>query len=81
MPVLSDAKLLIEHNSTDEDTGFQGFADGDPWNELTISGPGNVEIVTVTPAGGLFNFGLTELFFETSEPACSACTCQPPRRG
>ena len=24
--------------------------------------------MTVTPAGGLFNFGLTELFFETSEP-------------
>ncbi len=68
-PRLTQAKLLIEHNSTDEDTGFQGFADGDPWNELTISGPGSVEIVKVTPAGGLFNFGLTELFFETSEPA------------
>jgi hypothetical protein len=67
-PRLTQAKLLIEHNSTDEDTGFQGFADGDPWNELTISGPGNVDIVRVTPAGGLFNFGLTELFFETDEP-------------
>jgi hypothetical protein len=67
-PSLTQAKLLIEHNSTDEDTGFQGFADGDPWNELTISGPGSVEIVRVTPAGGLFDFGLTELFFETSEP-------------
>ncbi len=67
-PRLTQAKLLIEHNATDEDTGFQGFADGDPWNELTISGPGSVEIVRVTPAGGLFNFGLTELFFETSEP-------------
>jgi len=67
-PRLTQAKLLIEHNATDEDTGFQGFADGDPWNELTITGPGGVAIVTVTPAGGLFNFGLTELFFETSEP-------------
>jgi len=62
-PVLSKAKLLVEHSATGEDTGFQGFADGDPWNELTISGPGGVEIVKVTPAGGLFNFGLTELFF------------------
>ncbi len=67
-PVLSQSKLLIEHNATDEDTGFQGFADGDPWNELTITGPGDVDIVTVTAAGGLFDFGLTELFFETSEP-------------
>ena len=68
LPGLSDAILLIEHNSTDEDTGFQGFADGDPWNELTIADPDGVGIVTVTPGGGLLDFGLTELFFETSEP-------------
>ena len=67
-PRLTQAKILIEHNSAGEDTGFQGFGDGDPWNELTISGPGDVTVVRVTPAGGLFNFGLTELFFETSEP-------------
>ncbi len=67
-PSLSAAKLLIEHNATDEDTGFQGFGDGDPYNELTITGPGDVLIVTVTALGGLFDFGLTELFFETSEP-------------
>jgi hypothetical protein len=67
-PVLTQAKLLIEHNATDADTGFQGFADGDPWNELTITGPGGVEVIKATPAGGLFDFGLTELFFETSEP-------------
>ncbi len=67
-PRLSQAKLLIEHNSTDEDTGFQGFGDGDPWNELTFTGPDDILIVRVAPAGGLFNFGLTELFFETSEP-------------
>ena len=68
-PRLTAAKLLIEHNATDEDTGFQGFADGDPWNQLTIAGPDNEPIVTVNPDGGLLNFGLTELFFETSEPA------------
>ncbi|MGH8455320.1 MAG: hypothetical protein ACRESW_12260, partial [Nevskiales bacterium] len=68
-PRLKVAKLLIEHNATDEDTGFQGFADGDPWNELTITGPGSVEILRAVPEGGLFDFGLTELFFETSEPA------------
>ena len=67
-PRLKVAKLLIEHNATAQDTGFQGFVDGDPWNELTISGPGSVEVVRATPAGGLFNFGLTELFFETTEP-------------
>lgn len=65
---LKVAKLLIEHNATDEDTGFQGFVDGDPWNELVISGPGGDQILTVFAEGGLLDFGLTELFFETSEP-------------
>jgi hypothetical protein len=67
-PTLKAAKLLIEHNATDEDTGFQGFADGDPWNQLTITGPDSQSILSVNPAGGLYDFGLTELFFETSEP-------------
>lgn len=66
-PMLKAAKLLIEHNATDEDTGFQAFADGDPWDQLEIVGPGG-EIVLVSAAGGLLEFGLTELFFETSEP-------------
>lgn len=67
-PRMTQAKVLIEHNATDADTGFQGFADGDPWNELTVTGPGGVEVAKVVPAGGLFDFGLTELFFETNEP-------------
>lgn len=67
-PVMKDAKLLIEHNATDEDTGFQGFADGDPWNELVIRDPDGEQILIVYPESGLFDFGLTELFFETSEP-------------
>jgi hypothetical protein len=67
-PVMEEAKLLIEHNATDEDTGFQGFADGDPWNELSVTGPAGEEIVTVSTAGSLLDFGVTELFFETSEP-------------
>jgi len=62
-------KLLIEHNATDEYTGFQGFTDGQLWYELTISGPYGQEAVKVTPEGGLGALGLTGLFFKTSEPA------------
>jgi hypothetical protein len=62
---LTKAKLLIEHNATDEDTGFQGFADGDGWRRLTI---GSEPLVVVRPTGTLENLGLTEFFFETSEP-------------
>ncbi len=66
--ILEVAKILIEHNATDEDTGFQGFADGEPWNELTIANPDDATVVTVNAEGGLLDFGLTELFYETSEP-------------
>ena len=55
-PAMKAAKLLIENNATDEDSGFQGFADGDPWNELVINGPGGEQILTVYPEGGLFDF-------------------------
>lgn len=65
---LKAAKILIEHNATDEDTGFQGFADGEPWDELTITTPGDADVVEVMSGGGFLNFGLTELFFETNEP-------------
>ena len=36
---LKEAKLIIEHNATDRDTGFQGFIDGEGWKELTVVGP------------------------------------------
>ena len=66
-PIMEAGKLLIEHNATDEDTGFQAFADGDAWDELVISGPAG-PIMRARPDGSLSGFGLTEFFFETSEP-------------
>jgi hypothetical protein len=54
------AKLLIEHNATEERTGFQGFTGGQLWYELTISGPNGQRVITVTPEGGLGSLGLTE---------------------
>ncbi len=65
---LKDAKLNIEHNATDGDTGFQGFIDSEGWQELVFTGPqGN--LLTLTAQGELGKLGLTELFFETVEPA------------
>jgi hypothetical protein len=63
------AKLLIEHNATDLDTGFQGFVDGEPWKELRILGPDGQEVLHISAKGKLRELGLTELFFETEEPA------------
>ena len=36
---LKDAKLNIEHNATDKDTGFQGFIDSEGWQRLDVAGP------------------------------------------
>lgn len=64
---LKEAKLIIEHNATDEDTGFQGFIDSEGWRSITATGPdGNV--LHFRGLGELGQLGLTELFFETVEP-------------
>ena len=64
---LKDAKLNIEHNATDKDTGFQGFIDSEGWRRLDVRGPAG-KVLTIKGRGTLGNLGLTELFFETVEP-------------
>ncbi len=66
---LKDAKLNIEHNATDNDTGFQGFVDSEGWEKLVFTGPDGAVVLTISGRGKLGNLGLTELFFETVEPA------------
>ena len=64
---LKDAKLNIEHNATDEDTGFQGFVDSEGWRRLEVRGPGG-PVLAFEARGTLAKLGLTELFFESVEP-------------
>jgi hypothetical protein len=64
---LKDAKLNIEHNATDKDTGFQGFIDSEGWRRLDVRGP-NGRVLRFEGRGALARLGLTELFFETVEP-------------
>jgi hypothetical protein len=64
---LKEAKLNIEHNFTDRDTGFQGAIDSEGWKDITVTGPGGV-ILKFEAAGKLRGLGLTELFFESVEP-------------
>ena len=65
---LKEAKLNIEHNATDHDTGFQGAIDGDGWKRLDVTGPDGDVVLTFRGRGELADLGLTELFFETVEP-------------
>lgn len=64
---LKEAKLNIEHNATDHDTGFQGFVDSEGWDWLEVTGPRGV-VLRFEGRGALGELGLTELFFETVEP-------------
>jgi hypothetical protein len=64
---LKEAKLIIEHNATAEDTGFQGFIDSEGWDLLELAGPNGV-VLRLEGEGALGELGLTELFFETVEP-------------
>ena len=64
---LKEAKLNIEHNATDRDTGFQGFVDSEGWRRLEARGPDG-RVLRFQGLGSLGELGLTELFFETVEP-------------
>ena len=65
---LKEAKLNIEHNARDEDTGFQGALDSEGWKTITVTGPDG-KVLNFTGQEKLGQLGLTELFFETVEPA------------
>jgi hypothetical protein len=65
---LKEAKLNIEHNATDNDTGFQGAIDSEGWQSLVVTGPEG-DVLKLEGVGSLGQLGVTELFFETVEPA------------
>ena len=64
---LKEAKLNIEHNATDKDTGFQGAIDSEGWRQLDVRGPSG-QVLSFEARGSLAKLGLTELFFESVEP-------------
>lgn len=65
---LKEAKLIIEHNAKDRDTGFQGFIDSEGWEKITVTDPNGNKVLEFRGEGKLGQLGLTELFFESVEP-------------
>ena len=63
-----DARLKIEFNATDGDAGLQIFVDAEPWRNVTITNPQGREVARFKAEDVIRNFGLTELFSESSEP-------------
>lgn len=66
---LDTALMRIEINATDGDAGIQLEVDGEPWKELSVFGPSGKRMFNVRNRGILHDWGLTELFFESSEPS------------
>ena len=64
----SDARLKVEINATDGDAGLQIFLDGEAWNEVELLDPEGNALLDVDVTGRAENYGLTELFSESSEP-------------
>lgn len=66
---LSKARMIIEYNATAEDVGVQVLLDGEPWKNMAIFSPDGRRLLQITNTGSLKTQGLTELFFESSEPS------------
>ena len=69
----SRAKMFIEFNSSANegvgDVGVQVLLDGEPWQSLKIESRHGRTILDITASKSLKKQGLTELFFESSEPS------------
>ena len=68
---LAAATMIVEVDATAGDAGVQFFLDGEPWDSMTISGPGRNgrTLLEIDAKGRLKGWGLTELFAESNEPA------------
>ena len=65
----SRTKIIIEFNASAEDVGIQVLLDGEPWKKLQVLDPRNRRILDVAGTKSLADQGLTEFFFESSEPS------------
>ena len=65
---LSDARLKIELNGTDDDVGIQVFIDADPWEWMDIYDTHGRLLFRADTKGRFAKQGGTELFMESGEP-------------
>jgi len=64
----TDARLKVEINATDGDAGLQIFLDGEAWKAVQLFRPDGEMVLDVDVTGPVEDYGLTELFSESSEP-------------
>ena len=64
-----EVEIFIEINATDGDAGLQALLDAEGWKFVTIYGPDWRRVLSVRANSGLRRQGVTEIFFESSEPS------------
>ncbi len=62
------AKLYIEHNATDADTGVHGLFGGEAWTDLCLLAPDGTQILAVDPLEQFDDLAIADFFFESREP-------------
>jgi len=70
-PKFEQARIFIEYNSTDNDLGFHVFLDAEDWKSVRIVNPVGTTVFEATGKGPYARpqLGLSEMFFEGSEPS------------
>ena len=63
-----EARLYIEHNATDQDTGVHGMFDQEGLTEACLKKPDGTPILLVDPKTQLNKLGINQFFFESREP-------------
>ena len=63
-----EARVYIEHNATDEDTGFHGMFDQEGLTKGCLTTPDGRELLLPTTSGPMADLGINQFFFESREP-------------
>lgn len=66
---ISEARLYVEYNSTDEDLGVHGYLGADGWSELCVYNPSGELMLAVKPQAQLKAVTMASIFFEGREPS------------
>lgn len=75
-----EALVRIEINATDGDVGFHALLDADAWRWLRLDDADGRKVFNAKPFAGARTQGMTEVFFESSEPLCEADPEEPDAR-
>jgi hypothetical protein len=65
------AQAFFELNTTFHDMGFQVFLDDEAWDHVNLTDPQGNAVFGIHAEGRLAKLGITELHFESEEPAPS----------